>query len=242
MARGQPDYGMYAPKTTTGSLSDMGELAVRLGSIVTYDRRGEVVDFDDFNLPIARWGTVIVGIGSYALYSSSSSKTGSQSMMLHVINGAFEHCGIQKYTNIARSKRVGMEISFSNPSTEAHLWIYLSYFDGTTTRRGRLKIDFNGQKLYIIDRDAAEIEVADTGLFRSAVWCFYTVKLVVDFDTGKYVRLMFSDREYDISTTLLEEAPSVEAPTYALYYQLANRVATGSSIFLDSHILTQGEP
>ncbi|GAH95398.1 unnamed protein product, partial [marine sediment metagenome] len=40
--RGQPDYAALAPKEIAASISDMGEVAARLGSIVTYDKRGDV--------------------------------------------------------------------------------------------------------------------------------------------------------------------------------------------------------
>ncbi|GAI56753.1 unnamed protein product, partial [marine sediment metagenome] len=55
MAHGQPDFGMYQIAKTIYRLADMGELAVRLGSIVTHDRRGDVIWMDNFDSGIAKW-------------------------------------------------------------------------------------------------------------------------------------------------------------------------------------------
>ncbi|KKN00279.1 hypothetical protein LCGC14_1139400 [marine sediment metagenome] len=43
MARGAPDFGAVAPRELTATVQDLGELAVRLGSPVIFDRRGTVV-------------------------------------------------------------------------------------------------------------------------------------------------------------------------------------------------------
>ena len=55
MPRGQADFGQYAVKEVSASISDMGEVAARLGSIDIYDKRGDVVFFDNFEGAFLRW-------------------------------------------------------------------------------------------------------------------------------------------------------------------------------------------
>ena len=55
MGHGYPDYGTQGPVSTVHSIQDLGELAVRLGSIVTFDRRGNVLWLDGFDSGIGAW-------------------------------------------------------------------------------------------------------------------------------------------------------------------------------------------
>lgn len=242
MSRGQPDFGMYAAKTVTGSLSDMAELAVRLGSICTYDRRGEVIDLDDFNQAAKRWGTQVFTTSSYAVYSAVNAKAGSQSMQLHKAIGPLELCRLHKSLNVFASKRIGIEVSFSYPSTNDYFWIYLYYYDGALVHYGRLRIDFNAKEIAIQDDSDTLIKVIDTGLFLQHYWCFYTVKLVVDFETDKYVRVLFANQEYDASAIAFPTAEDTIAPTLWASYGILPRVSAATDLFVDNYILTQAEP
>ncbi|GAH83946.1 unnamed protein product, partial [marine sediment metagenome] len=81
MPRGQPDFGMYASASTIGSVSDLAELAVRLGSINIFDRRGKVIDFDDFEDVRKGWEFELLG-GATAVRASTAPKSGSQHWIL----------------------------------------------------------------------------------------------------------------------------------------------------------------
>jgi len=63
MAHGTPDWGVTASKKTIYSLHDMGELAVRLGSIVSFDRRGDVIFSDSFQNGLGKVYASGVGAG-----------------------------------------------------------------------------------------------------------------------------------------------------------------------------------
>jgi len=55
VAHGTPDWGVTAGARTVYQMTDLGELAVRLGSIVTHDRRGDVIFLEDFEEGMGRW-------------------------------------------------------------------------------------------------------------------------------------------------------------------------------------------
>ena len=65
MPRGAPDYRQYLLKETP------------LG---TYDRRGDVVDHDDFEETVLKWTLVPVIAGSTAVLDSTSCQSGSQAV------------------------------------------------------------------------------------------------------------------------------------------------------------------
>ena len=63
-----PDYTTkYKTAIVFGNL-DHAELAARLGSIDIYDRRGAVIDLDNFEAPYMRWiGETLGGGGNVTL-------------------------------------------------------------------------------------------------------------------------------------------------------------------------------
>ncbi|GAH47647.1 unnamed protein product, partial [marine sediment metagenome] len=69
----------------------MGEIAARLGSIVTYDKRGDVVDFDNFEFPVLRWDINVVGSESYARLDSAQCRSGAQCMKMFTDNGVDDY-------------------------------------------------------------------------------------------------------------------------------------------------------
>ena len=73
MAHGARDFGIYAPKETIVTIEDLGELAVRLGSPVNYDRKGDVVWVDGFEDGIDKWDIdLTLGRGSFTWESAHS--------------------------------------------------------------------------------------------------------------------------------------------------------------------------
>lgn len=242
MPRGQPDYGMYAPKKVTGSLSDMGELAVRLGSIVSYDKRGDVVDLDDFEAPILRWKVQYLPIGGGSYFSSLTSRSGIQSYYMYTDASALAVTNVQKYYQLLGVKRLGVEISFCKLLSAGSLEINIWYYDGTNRYKAIARIDANTKKLYVYDSALALVEVADIYAMIDEYFANQTIKLVVDFDTEKYARLLYLNREFDISTISLNAFGVVVIPSFFVKIEAISLGPAGTATWLDDFILTQNEP
>ena len=57
MTHGVQDFGASSGQNSTYGLTDLGELAVRLGSPVSFDRRGDVVMMETFEDGLDAWVT-----------------------------------------------------------------------------------------------------------------------------------------------------------------------------------------
>lgn len=242
MPRGQPDFGMYAVKEVAASISDMGEVAARLGSIVIYDKRGDVVDFDNFEEPLLRWRSNNGVGGAVVIHDSASARSSSQSVKLVTPAGAGSSAYIVKKVSILGTKRLGVEISFANVDTFLEFHISGYFYSGTTLSVAELLLDFNSRKLYIFDETGAQKEVATFTKFFQGLFIYYTIKLVADYGTGEYVRLLLGNLEYDISATKLETVDSDIAPFFETTIGVWNRTAAGATMYIDDHIITQAEP
>lgn len=240
--RGQPDYGMYAPKEVTTAISDMGEVAARLGSIVTFDKRGDVVDFDNFEGPVIKWSVGTNIAGSYVRHNSESVRSGAQALKLNTADDLTAYAFILKRIAILASKRLGLELSFSFLTAQQNLHLSLEYAKEDIEVEGEVKIEALTHQLYVKELGGAWIEVATLEDIDIGAFSFHTVKLVVDFNTNKYVRLLFDEFEYDISGIDLFTDEDDFGWGFDTRIFLANPTATGGLVYLDDWILTQAEP
>jgi len=242
MVRGQRDYGMYAPKEATASVSDMGEVASRLGSIVTYDKRGDVVDLDSFETPLLRWKVTTVGATAYARFDTENCRTGSQSVKLHTHGAALDIIYLNKKVPILLSKSLGIEISFGKLLETQWLIGYLSHYSGTRLSQIGFYIDFNVNRIFVFSTAGAWVEVAAGVKATNAYFFFDTIKVVADFSAEYYKRLLFNSMEYDISTIPLRAINLITSPYLEPQFSLDNQGAVAGDVWLDAYILTQAEP
>lgn len=242
MPRGGPDYGMYAVKSVGAGLADIGELAARLGSIVTYDRRGTIVDFDDFEGPVLRIGTGITHVDDYVRHDSLHVKSGSQSLKLHAADSGGAKPTTATYRAVTGNLRTGFEISFSNLSTTCDLQGHIISYTGTERITAEFTIDPTNLELKLLIGSGLYQKIADLYTFKIAEHAFETIKMVVDFNTRYHVRLLLGPTEYDISTIPLWAYAATAAPTLRAGFYLPTHDSVGGDVWLDDFILTQEEP
>lgn len=242
MPRGAPDYGLYAPKDTTASISDMGEVAARLGSIVTFDKRGDVVDFDNFEDAVLKWAVIISNPACYARLDSTHVRSGSQSVRLHTAATNLWLAGIEKFTRHVGTKRLGVETSFSNVSYNCYIYITMQYYDATWLHEADLRITPNTGALALWVPPGAWVTIATLGQILNDEHLFYTLKMVVDFDTDKYLRLLYSQHEYDVSAHSLYTELSPVTPFLRTRIRIENIGAFANDGWMEDFVYTQAEP
>jgi hypothetical protein len=67
-------------------------------------------------------------------------------------------------------------------------------------------------------------------------------KLVVDFRTGKYVKLVCDDKTFDLSALSYHKTPDTTKPCIDVGAYIENATATAVSLYVDDVILTDQEP
>lgn len=242
MPRGQPDYGMYASKEVSASISDMGEVAARLGSIVTYDKRGDVIDFDNFEEPVIRWGIDPAFAGGYGRHVSDNVRSGSQAIRLHTPNVDSTYVSFYKTFGGHSSTSMGAEISFSNLSWTTMLRLFMNGETGAYFWSAEARFDNSTGKLYIVDEGDDPVEIADIGQINLTDYLWQTMKLVLSPLTGYYKRLLFNQSEYDISDKQFVHTPSTQIPVTYVDFWLQNVNGVGGDVRLDDFVFTEAEP
>lgn len=237
MPRGQQDFGMYSPQTIIAGLADMGELAARLGSIVTYDRRGYVADFDDFEDTVLHWTPT--GAGS-AVFGEVP-KVGSQSCLITTPAAANAGERIERRIQLIGAERLGIEISFRDLDDNARLEFeaYNTDVDGDY-HLARLRLRHNATTTLEIYTPDGYIPIASTAALQSIV--YYTTKLVFDVSTGYYTRVLFAGVEYDISAYELRQGAGGFPASIRTTIYCVTEEAVAHDVDMDCYILTMNEP
>lgn len=241
MAHGQPDFGVYAQKATVYASPDAGELAARLGSIVTYDRRGDVILLDDFESPVLKWQTTVAGVG-YVRLDNSNVKSFSQALRLHSAAAAGPSTAIYKTLFTLISRRLGLELHLSKLANTYYIFTHIYHYDGTNRLTATVGLYIAAGELRVTTTGGAETVLATGLTFPSEDFCFIPLKIVADFSTGMYVRVLFGNIEYDASTIPLWSSVADGVARDVIGTYLTNDfTATDADLWVEDIILTQDE-
>lgn len=250
MPHGQPDYGVQAVKETVFGLADLAETAARLDSIVTFDRRGDIVWLDDFESDVLKWSLTLPGVGDSVVASSEAARNGAFSAKLTTGNVAGDMVTMVHYSPFPVTSRVGFEISFTVHDNLSDLIFSQRLYDGSDEHFARVRYRPATDVLEYLDRNAAWQNLAPSLVLLSATYILHTIKLVIDLNTQEYVRVIVDDVVYDLSALepplllpLYRHTPDVlTTPHWEQLVDTITGVNANTSSYIDDAIVTQNEP
>ena len=242
MPHGQPDFGAYAQKKTIYGLSDMGELAARLGSIVSYDRRGDVVWLERFNNGITNW----TGAGAAGFVAEDSAlESLSEGVSLRTIApdaGAFD-VSVNRHNGLPVNSRLGLEFAFLPDENADDIILLFTIFDGLVRHYSRIRIRLDDGAIDYVNDGTGFKELFDGVNLRYDGLTWHHVKLVVDYSTSEYVRLLIDNIEYSMAGLGIWDFGVVGAPYLSTTLHQAYAGGVGAPVVhFDNVILTQNEP
>ena len=175
-----PDYTSKYKNRTIGNVIDVGELAVRLNSIVGYNRGGNVVFLDSFNDAVLKWNKEEgVGGGVVAL-SVAHPKSGSSSCVLTAGAGLVGQALIYTTFGALVTGKIGFETSFTmNPDTTV-FYMQFTYYDGTNYHRGAVQYSRALNQWEYSDNTPAWRQLVAGVDLEDTLGTWHTMKLVLD--------------------------------------------------------------
>ncbi len=222
------------------SVTDLGELAARLGSIDTFDRRGDVVWLDDFEDGVLMWEAVLAGVGAAVASDVTRSRSGGKSCKLTTGSTGIYTVEIKHCEPILELSRIGLEVHIT---THASVVIYLTLdvYDGTDIVRGQIAYDATTNRLYYQNSSGAMVQLATGVNLYVSDYQFHAFKLVVDTAGEKYERLVVNDTEYDLSAYALRKAADATWSHVEVRLTVVGNNAGNYSVYGDDVIMTQNE-
>lgn len=243
MGHGQPDWGGSAPLATVYSIQDLAELAARLNSIVTFDRRGNVIFLEDFEGSLSKCYHGTGGIGGSIAVNSERSRHGSFSCKMITGNAIDDYAYVGALVAYPVLSKMGIEICWTLPGTSNIKAIDLSLdlFDGTKDWYAFVQWVASSHTWQYHDGDGW-ISLSPTVNYYEGDTQFNHTKLVADFVNKEYVRLIANNQVYDLGGIALPSTPSADNPYLAGEVDTYTRVNAVCTVHLDSVIITQNEP
>jgi hypothetical protein len=242
MSHGTPDWGLTAGTVTTYQLTDLAELAARLGSIVAFDRRGEAIFLEDFRDGVGRWIAANAGDDGTLTLSALYSRSGPFSALLTPSSAGFYYVRAEHYLSLLQSSPFGLETSFSRADDVASLELELEHVAGGVGHSYTVRYDGPTGELRVYNSGTGFVTIATPGILLANATVFHAMKLVVNLALNTYERVILADTEYPLSGYTPESGPSILAPFIGAYVLAEDLTGAQTPVYLDDVILTQNEP
>lgn len=236
-----PDWGGHYNTGQFYPLFDMAELATRLGSVMSYDRRGALIWWDDFRHGVAGWA---VPTGPPA---SAFNLTADYWERPPFSGELFEGLGdnhtvlITRQLEVPQATNVGVQISALFGTDCGWLELRWRQYTGTYLYTLILGADPIGQRIRLTSAEGTTTLLSTTGDFRDAGY-FLHLKLVFDMETHLPVRLLALEEEIDISAYTMSVTGDNSPPMLEIGIEHYSGAPAETSIYIDNVIVTAAEP
>jgi len=242
MAHGQPDFGAYSAKKTVGSMADNAELAARLGSIVTYDRKGDIMFADGLESGLSPYRISGAGTGWSVTQSNEHSRNGAFSAKLMCGSDGVREARLHKFLPYPIFSDLGFEASFTMHDDVEYILLYIGIEGAINLIEARIQFDQDNSRLRYFNIGGTYTTI-QAGL---TLWedddMFNTLKVVVDFVKNEYVRVMLNERTWDLAGIPINTSGAFFPPHMFANIYCRGVAAKNAAIWADDLIVTQNEP
>jgi len=242
MAHGTPDWAAKAPKSTVYGGIDLAEHAARLGSPITFDRRGEVIWFDDFEGGIDRWVEWSQGLGASVVWTTDKPNSGGFSCKLTTGSNLERAAQIRRWFAYPVLSKLGFEFSFAIDDKLSYMQTDFTIYTGAFTAWAGLKYDYVNSKLQYMDHLLAYQDIFTSLSIEDTYFTYNTLKVVADFTANTWSRVILNEQSSALAVPLYTAADLVTPPQIRLLIYFKSIAANNSVNYIDNVILTQNEP
>ena len=239
---GYADWGKIKKDVGVSPLADLGELAARLGSINTFDRRGDTVWMDDFEHTLNKWEMVVFGTGGAGVVDNIVARNGQYCAKLTTGTGGDPYVYLIHHFFVPVLGKLGVEFSFSSGIWPNAVYLFVDVYDGTYHWSPNFLFNKIAAKLQVQDRTAGYVDVATAFTLKADSYHFHTAKLVFDVNTGTYTRLLVNGQEYDISAYNMPRLADTSTPEATVAVVPWGNGVNSRIVYVDDVIISQNEP
>lgn len=242
MPHGTADWNVTAGQQTVFRLTDLAEHAVRLGSVNSFERAGDVIAIEDFEAGFVGVSTVVGGSGALVDLHTGRTRSGLFAARLVAGSNGSHLAAVAKDTPIIDLSAFGFEASFSLPGSVEYVRLEISLYTGAVIQQYQVRWDDANNRIEYRNSAAAWVTLA-TGVSLSTVGkLFHTAKLVISATEGEYVRLRLGDATYSMSGIAGSSAADATLPFMETGVILDGRPGNNDTLYVDDLIVTQNEP
>lgn len=242
MGVGLPDWYNIKKQGAVSALGDLGELAVRLGSIVSFDRRGDVVWMDDFEHTLNKWNTYTPGTGDSAGVSKTRARNGDYSCEMVTGTEVGSPVEINSHLAVPPESGYGFEVSFTLGDDHTYFYTRLYVYTGSARHEFTLRYDVAAEVLQHMDEDGNYTNLSPGIALRKSDVLFNTLKFVVDLESEAYVWARLNEGAWAMAGIAGREVAVASAAYFAIYVGFIGTTGVNVTGYVDDVIITQNEP
>jgi len=237
-----PDWGGQYNDRQFFPLFDQAELAARLGSYVTYDRRGSVVWQYGFGDGIGDVGPDVTGASALAALSAAVWENPPFSCKLQCGTTIDGYAAVERRMPVPQPPRVGFQTSVRCSSNVQQVRHFIYHYDGATRWYANLRVNLLDHQLELYADPGVVYVLSDALPDLNTGYYFAHLKLVVDLQTHMCVRAILDADEYDVSAYEMISDADTSAPHVRC--RTSNHAVNGTNavINVDNLIITAAEP
>ncbi len=218
-----PDNYPWLPGSERFPVGDLGEIAVRLGSPVRFDRRGEVLWYDQFDYGLAPWSSSVVGDGASVKISAANTFMSPYAALLTAGSTALRKALLKKNLQHAALGKWGVELAVTFLSDWDYFEVALAIYTGDTLYAPGFRISLTDGELQYRNDAFGYDKVVDVVNLRPSPPQYHHVKLVFDLSKAKYNYIMLGPNEYDLSDLTFDASASAGSAGFRCVMTLAGR-------------------
>jgi len=242
MAHGTPDWGARVPKSTVYGGIDLAEHAARVGSQVTFDRRGDVLWFDDFSGGINKWVVSANGTGSSYSWSAESSEFGPFSAKLVCGTEVWGGGSMLRAYALPALSQLGFEFAINRDADISQLTFGMVVYDGTITTSYTIRYTAASGLFEYQTTGGGYPDLTPTKILHPYRHLFHILKLVINPTNKKYVRLIADNIVYDLADLDAWQGAPVDVEYARCNINVVGTLNENAVAYIDRAILTQNEP
>lgn len=242
MAHGTPDWAVTSGARTVFQLTDLAEHAVRLGSIDSYERAGDVLALEDFENGLGGVEALYFAEDARVELTTAVRRSGLFGVRMVGAADGLSASSITKAVPFAGRSNFGVEVSFYLGGGIGYLYWILSLLDGANESAYQVRWDDLNERLEYYNEIYGWTAFATGVDLAEGAALFHTAKLVLASEETEYLRFRLDDTTYSLAGVAAAQVANPALPLLAASVWLYGRAGANNSVVVDDLIITQNEP
>jgi hypothetical protein len=142
----------------------------------------------------------------------------------------------------SKGRRIGLEVHFTCSSHQSQVRFWVSLLDGTYRTRAFLRLQPSGTGILDIDTASAWQEIATDVVLSAGDEIFQVLKIVGDYETRYYDRIMINNRIWDLRDYALDYTADTSVPCITVGMLVVRASGGVQDPYIGRLILTDEEP
>lgn len=220
----------------------IAELIAALSPAKRWDRRGQILELDDFTCGLGRVATDTAGTGAAIAIDNTYYAFGGYSCKLTGGADSPGHAAILYYLSASVTNRFGCEFAFRLGSNVQFVQLQFLVKDGVNLHNASVRYNVSAQAWEYYSSVPAWTSFLTGVKLQAGYTLFHPVKLVFDTTERKYTRFIHAGGEVNMSALSYHVGASDAAPRLEVYFYCVSNNAVNGVIHVDDVIITQNEP